>query len=127
MPVPPDLPPSQDAPTGPANAPTHRQRRRASRPTGSPQREPKPTPPEPAIPDPAALSEKPADPKRRGTASRRDNGERAWRELAGSGPSQVGVDGALRARDVNRPTKEELAQAEHDVVIVRRNWRPDEH
>jgi hypothetical protein len=46
------------------------------------------------------------------------------RDLVGAGRSQVGVDGALRARDVNRPTDEELAEAERDVVIVRRNWKP---
>ncbi|MGI8879305.1 MAG: hypothetical protein ACR2KJ_02095 [Jatrophihabitans sp.] len=125
MPVSSDAAPSS---TDSTNGPTHRQRRRASRPAGSAQREPKPTPPEPLAPDAAVASEKPPpDPKRRGNAPRRDNGERAWRELAGSGPSQVGVDGALRARDVNRPTEEELAQAEHDTVIVRRNWRPDDH
>jgi hypothetical protein len=36
----------------------------------------------------------------------------------------VGVEGALRARDVNRPTAAELAEAERTVVIVRRNWKP---
>jgi hypothetical protein len=36
----------------------------------------------------------------------------------------VGPEGALRARDVNRPTDEDLAEAEAAVVIVRRNWRP---
>jgi hypothetical protein len=30
----------------------------------------------------------------------------------------------LRARDVNRPTEEDLAEAERDVAIVRRNWQP---
>jgi hypothetical protein len=50
--------------------------------------------------------------------------ERVWRDLTGAGPSRVGVDGALRARDVNRPTSEDLAAAERDVVIVRRNWTP---
>jgi len=50
--------------------------------------------------------------------------EHGWRELAGAGTSQVGVDGALRARDVARPSEDELAEAERDVVIVRRHWRP---
>jgi hypothetical protein len=50
--------------------------------------------------------------------------ERALRDLAGATPSQVGVQGALRARDVNRPTPADLAEAERDVQIVRRNWRP---
>ncbi|HEY0169321.1 MAG TPA: hypothetical protein VGB75_19940 [Jatrophihabitans sp.] len=52
--------------------------------------------------------------------------ERGWRELAGSSPSQVGLGGALRARDVARPTAAELAAAERDVVVVRRNWQPPE-
>jgi hypothetical protein len=42
----------------------------------------------------------------------------------GGGRSQVGVSGALRARDVNRPTEQDLADAERDVVIVHRNWKP---
>jgi hypothetical protein len=37
----------------------------------------------------------------------------------------LGVDGALRGRDVNRPTDDDLAAAERDVVIVRRHWKPD--
>ena len=57
-------------------------------------------------------------------ARRRADGERGLRDLVGAGPSQLGVDGALRGRDVNRPTEEDLAQAERDVVIVRRNWKP---
>jgi hypothetical protein len=52
------------------------------------------------------------------------NNERMLRELVGGGASQVGVSGALRARDVNRPTEEDLAEAERNLVIVRRNWKP---
>jgi hypothetical protein len=37
--------------------------------------------------------------------------------LVGAGPSKVGVDGAMRARDVARPTAEDLADAERDLVI----------
>ena len=51
--------------------------------------------------------------------------ERALRELTGAKPSQVGVQGALRARDVNRPSEADLAEAERETTIVRRNWRPD--
>ena len=58
--------------------------------------------------------------RRRGAAEL----ERAWREPAGDGTSQVGVDGALRARDVARPSEDELAEAERDVVVIRRHWRP---
>jgi hypothetical protein len=30
----------------------------------------------------------------------------------------------MRARELNRPTEDDLAAAERDVVIVRRNWKP---
>ena len=33
---------------------------------------------------------------------------------------------ALRARDAARPTAEQQAQAEAELVIVRRNWMPRE-
>lgn len=33
------------------------------------------------------------------------------RGIAGSGPSKVGVDGAMRARDVSRPSAEQVAEA----------------
>jgi hypothetical protein len=55
---------------------------------------------------------------------RPDPMDRVWRDLAAPGPSRVGVSGALRARDVDRPTEEDLAEAERDVVLVRRNWTP---
>jgi hypothetical protein len=54
----------------------------------------------------------------------RDAGERGLRDLVGAGRSQLGVSGALRARDVNRPTDDDLADAERDVAIVRRHWKP---
>jgi hypothetical protein len=46
------------------------------------------------------------------------------RDLVGAGPSQLGVRRAMRARDVNRPTEDDVAEAERDVVIVRRHWTP---
>lgn len=52
--------------------------------------------------------------------------ERGWRELAGSSPSQVGFTGAMRARDVSRPTAEDLAAAERSVTVIRRHWQPPE-
>jgi hypothetical protein len=55
---------------------------------------------------------------------RADPVERGLRDLVGGSPSQVGVGGALRARDVNRPSEDDLAEAERDVVIVRRGWKP---
>lgn len=45
-------------------------------------------------------------------------------DLAGAGASRLGLSGALRARDANRPSPADLAAAERDVVIVRRNWQP---
>ena len=50
--------------------------------------------------------------------------ERGLRELVGAGPSQLSPGRALRGRDVNRPTEDELAEAEREVVVVRRNWQP---
>ena len=38
-------------------------------------------------------------------------GSGALRSLVGAGPSQVGVVGALRARDVSRPTEADVRQA----------------
>jgi len=60
----------------------------------------------------------------RGEAAGRD-GERAMRGLVGAGPSAVGVSGVMRTRDVSRPTVEDLAAAERDLVVVRRNYRPE--
>lgn len=51
-------------------------------------------------------------------------GDRGLHDLVGSGRSAVGVEGALRARDVNRPSDEDFAEAERDLVIIRRHWRP---
>lgn len=58
-----------------------------------------------------------------GRAHGRDS-KHDWRDLAGNTPSQVGVQGALRARDVARPRPEDVAAAERDVVVVRRQWQP---
>jgi hypothetical protein len=52
--------------------------------------------------------------------------ERGLRGLVGSGSSQVSVGAALRARDAARPTDAQLAEAERDLTIVRRNWTPRE-
>ena len=40
-----------------------------------------------------------------------ETGAGALRNLVGAGPSQVGVVGALRARDVSRPTDDDLRKA----------------
>jgi hypothetical protein len=52
--------------------------------------------------------------------------ERGLRGLVGSGSSQVSVGAALRARDAARPTEAQLADADENLVIVRRNWTPRE-
>jgi hypothetical protein len=52
--------------------------------------------------------------------------ERGLRGLVGSGSSQVSVGAALRARDAARPTEDQLADAEQNLAIVRRNWSPRE-
>ena len=55
---------------------------------------------------------------------RRGDAERGLRGIVGAGPSQVGVVGAMRARDAARPTAADLAEAERDLVIVRRHYVP---
>jgi hypothetical protein len=60
----------------------------------------------------------------RGPRPAREGVERGLRDIVGGGSSQLGVSGAMRARDVDRPTAEDLAAAERDLVIVRRNWKP---
>ncbi|MDQ6876081.1 MAG: hypothetical protein M3042_13605 [Actinomycetota bacterium] len=50
--------------------------------------------------------------------------ERGLRGLVGAGPSQVGVSGALRARDASRPTEEDVTTAEQTLRVVRRNYVP---
>ncbi|WP_433376189.1 hypothetical protein ACQPZX_07360 [Actinoplanes sp. CA-142083] len=52
--------------------------------------------------------------------------ERGLRGLVGSGSSQVSVGAALRARDAARPSDEQLADADRNLTIVRRNWVPRE-
>jgi hypothetical protein len=57
-------------------------------------------------------------------SSSRRRADRGLQELVGAGPSQLGVDRALRGRDVNRPGEDELEQAERELQLVRRNWQP---
>lgn len=80
--------------------------------------------PEPAAPEKQQRSGGRTGRRPRADAGGRDQGERALRDLVGAGHSQLGVSGALRGRDVNRPTDEDLAEAERSVTIVRRNWKP---
>jgi hypothetical protein len=50
--------------------------------------------------------------------------ERGLRGLVGGGASQVSPAAALRARDAARPGAADLARAEAELRIVRRNWTP---
>lgn len=102
------MPGPQAAPGGAPDAETGHARQ--TRPSAERRRERKPDAPK-------------AD-RRRVNQSARDSGERGLRDLVGAGHSQLGVSGALRGRDVNRPTEDDLAEAEREVQIVRRNWSP---
>ncbi|GIF15305.1 hypothetical protein [Actinoplanes teichomyceticus] len=86
--------------------------------------------PPPAAPGPPPAAPGPPRPAKRpapsGGAGEEREAERGLRGLVGSGSSQVSVGAALRARDASRPTDEQLAEAERDLVIVRRNWLPRE-
>jgi hypothetical protein len=97
----------------PAAGPRRRRRRRATRAQGAPQVAVPPVADEPATIPPR--KRKPAQDRR---------AERGLRDLVDPGRSQLGVSGALRGRDVNRPTAEDLADAERDTMVVRRNWKP---
>ena len=84
---------------------------------------PRPTPPRP--PAESAPPAKPEAAKPEGKRrARNDPTERGLRELVGAGSSQLGPVRAMRARDANRPTEADLAQAEEEIVLVRRHWKP---
>ncbi|MGK5681319.1 hypothetical protein [Actinoplanes sp. URMC 104] len=94
-----------------------------------------PVPAAPISPAPAPISPAPTErvvrPPRNGgrrPAPGADDreAERGLRGLVGSGSSQVSVGAALRARDAARPTDEDLADADRNLTIVRRNWVPRE-
>lgn len=50
--------------------------------------------------------------------------ERSARGLVDSGPSRIRRDQAMRARDIDRPTEADLADAEDSLQVVHRNWKP---
>jgi hypothetical protein len=111
-----------DEPAGPIR---RRRRRKATRAQGAPDT----SPPAATAPFTSTPTSTPAEPVERAAPPRRRRpqpAERGLRDLVGAGHSQLGVSGALRARDVNRPTDEDLATAEQELVIVRRNWRPSD-
>lgn len=103
-----------------------RRRRRAGRPDTGPAGQPGAPAGDQAGPkaDPGARPPGDSSSGRRDEPGRGRDPERGWRELSGSSPSQVGLGGALRARDVARPTEADLAEAERTVVVVRRHWQP---
>lgn len=65
-----------------------------------------------------------------GTSARSEGGGRngdaagGLRGLVGAGPTQLSTGAAMRARDASRPTDEDIAAAEAELVIVRRHWTP---
>ena len=65
---------------------------------------------------------RPRSPER--SAERGSEIERGLRGLVGAGPSQIGVSGAMRARDAARPTGADETAAEDTVTLVRRNYKP---
>jgi pyruvate/2-oxoglutarate dehydrogenase complex dihydrolipoamide acyltransferase (E2) component len=108
-----------------------RHRRRERRRTGAAPPVPAEAPQEYATGSPAAPVESSPRPEpaeapaaKRKARPRRVDAERGLRGIVGDGPSQVGVVGAMRARDAARPTAEDLAEAERDVVVVRRHYVP---
>lgn len=100
---------------GEAGRQRHRNRPPTDAASGSPQAPTQPVP---------ALATKPSGNRQR-RAPRDAAAERSLRDLAGSGSSQLGVSAALRARDVNRPTEDDLAEAERNLILARRDWSPD--
>jgi hypothetical protein len=103
-----------------------RRRRRATRAEGPPKPSTAGVPAEPAGAAKPAAAQQAGQPVRKRRPLKDAGTERGLRDLVGAGRSQLGVDGALRGRDVNRPSEEDLAAAERDVVIVRRNWKPND-
>ncbi|GID33164.1 hypothetical protein [Paractinoplanes brasiliensis] len=89
--------------------------------------DPAEAPPAPAAP-PAPVARPARNGGRRPPSGNGDDreAERGLRGLVGSGSSQVSVGAALRARDAARPTDQDLADADTNLAIVRRNWVPRE-
>jgi hypothetical protein len=91
-----------------------------------PPRGPAPPPQRESSADTAAVHDPVPEPPARApaTVAEEREAERGLRGLVGSGSSQVGTGAAMRARDAARPSDADLAAAEQDLVIVRRNWVP---
>lgn len=65
----------------------------------------------------------PDTPTRRGARSE-SAGERLLRSLVSTRPTQLSPTAAMRAREVAAPTAADLAEAEAELTIVRRNYVP---
>ena len=80
------------------------------------------------FPRPSSPGESPGNPagEERAVPRAPERGMESLRGLVGSGSSQVSVGAAMRARDAARPTDEQLADAEQNLAVVRRNWMPRE-
>ncbi len=83
---------------------------------------PEPVPAEPGPAAPTSTAAPAAGAGKRKGRGRQSDVERGLRGIVGAGPSQVGLLGAMRARDAAKPTAEEMATAERDVVVVRRHY-----
>lgn len=94
----------------------HRRRRRAPRAAAAEDRA--------GTPPPTERDAEPAGEGRTVERRQRRGESTGLRGIVGAGPSQLGVSGALRGRDVNRPTDDDIAEAEQDVHLVRRHWKP---
>lgn len=115
--------------TEPSSNSNRRRRRRRAEAAGQRDGRDAPRPgPEAAPGATPPADDSPAEPKppRRPRPQRGDPNEHGLRDLVGAGRSQLGVSGALRGRDVNRPTEQDVAEAEESLVIVRRHWQPTE-
>lgn len=89
--------------------------------------QPASSPPEPHHVQPPPLrSRDPENVPRSARDRRNEMSERALRGLVTTRGTQVSWSAALRARDVASPTAADMAEAERDLVIVRRNYTPPE-
>lgn len=75
---------------------------------------------------PPMRSRDPENVPRSARERRNELSERALRGLVTTRGTQVSWSAALRARDVASPTAADMAEAERDLVIVRRNYTPPE-
>jgi hypothetical protein len=116
--------------------PQHRRRRRVRTDPAAP---PTPDPPTPGPPTAGPPAEAPTSPAAASVATSPVDdepapwvaaegepsiSERGLRGLVGGGSSQITPAAALRARDAARPRADDLARAEAELTIVRRNWAP---